>query len=128
MTNYDVGYGRPPIHSRFKKGECQRNSMGRRGKRKPNEFANVIHDVLSEIVEYREGRRTKRASRQELLIRRIFDAAARGDVRSADALLKLRAHAETHKDTGPLIIHIINDPESDGEYRERWIEGEPTGR
>jgi Family of unknown function (DUF5681) len=65
-----VGYGRPPIHSRFKKGECP-NLKGR-GKREPNEMAGVIHNVLFEEVEYREGYRIRTASKQELLIRKLF--------------------------------------------------------
>jgi hypothetical protein len=95
-----------------------------RGKQKPKEMADVIQDVLSEEVEYREGRRIRTASKQELLIRKIFWAAIRGDVRSADALLKLRAHAENHGSVGPLVVQIINDPEGEGDYREQWIKGE----
>jgi Family of unknown function (DUF5681) len=122
VKDYEVGYGRPPLHSRFKKGECP-NVKGR-GKQKPKEMADVIQDVLSEEVEYREGRRIRTASKQELLIRKIFWAAIRGDVRSADALLKLRAHAENHGSVGPLVVQIINDPEGEGDYREQWIKGE----
>jgi Family of unknown function (DUF5681) len=117
LRNYEVGYGRPPMHSRFKKGECP-NPKGR-GKREPNEMADVIHNVLSEDVEYKEGPRIKRASKQELLIRKLFAAAIRGDVTSAGALLRLRVHAELHGDTGPLVIKIINDPDEDG--YDQWI-------
>ena len=124
MKNYEVGYGRPPIHSRFKKGEC-RNPKGR-GKREPSEMADVIHNVLFEEVEYREGRRIRRASKQELTIRKLFSAAVRGDVGSADALLKLRVHAERHGDTGPLVIRIVNDPDDDAQ--DQWIKGERRHR
>jgi Family of unknown function (DUF5681) len=124
LKNYEVGYGRPPIHSRFKKGEC-RNPNGR-GKREPSEMADVIHNVLFEEVEYREGRRIRRASKQELTIRKLFSAAVRGDVGSADALLKLRAHAERHGDTGPLVIRIVNDPDDDAQ--DQWIKGEHRHR
>ena len=58
MKNYEVGYCRPPMHSRFEKGKCP-NPKGR-GKREPGEMADVIHNVLSEEVEYREGHRIKR--------------------------------------------------------------------
>jgi hypothetical protein len=75
-----------------------------------------------EEVEYREGHRIRRASKQELLIRKLFSAALRGDVSSADALLKLRVHAEHHGDTGPLVIRIVNDPDEDAE--DQWIKGE----
>jgi hypothetical protein len=120
LKSYEVGYGRPPIHSQFKKGECP-NRNGR-GKREPSKMADVIHNVLVEEVEYREGRHIRRASKQELMIRKLFSAAARGDVGSADALLKLRVHAERHGDTGPLVIRIVNDPDDDAE--DQWIKGE----
>ena len=124
MKTYEVGYGKPPIHSRFKKGECA-NRKGR-GKREPSEMADVIHNVLFEEVEYREGRRIRRASKQELTIRKLFSAAVRGDVGSADALLKLRVHAERHGDTGPLVIRIVNDPDDDAQ--DQWIKGERRRR
>jgi hypothetical protein len=89
-------------------------------------MADVIHNVLSEEVEYREGRRVKRASKQELLIRKFFSAAIRGDVNGADALLRLRVHAEHHGDLGPLVIRIVNDPDEDG--HDLWIKGERRHR
>jgi Family of unknown function (DUF5681) len=121
MKSYEVGYGRPPMHSRFKKGECP-NPRGR-GRREPSEMADIIHDVFSEEGEYREGPRIKKASRRELRVRKLFYAAIRGDVRSADDLLKLRVHAGIHGDAGPLVIKILNDPEGDGGYSEQWIKG-----
>ena len=104
MTDYEVGYGRPPIHTRFKKGVCP-NTKGR-GKRDPTEMAKTIRDVLSEEMEYREGRRVRRRSRLEAVIRKLFSEAMRGEVSSAAALLKMREHAETHGDIGPIVIKI----------------------
>jgi hypothetical protein len=91
---------------------------------RPSAMADVIHNVLFEEVEYREGRRIRRASKQELTIRKLFSAAVRGDVGSADALLKLRVHAERHGDTGPLVIKIVNDPDDDAQ--EQWIKERQT--
>ena len=104
MTDYEVGYGRPPIHTRFKKGVCP-NPKGR-GKRDSTEMAKTIHNVLSEEVEYREGRQVRRGSRLEAIIRKLFSEAMRGEVSSAAALLKMREHAETHGDIGPIVIKI----------------------
>jgi hypothetical protein len=53
-------------------------------------------------------------------------AAVRGDVGSADALLKLRVHAERQGDTGPLVIRIVNDPDDDAQNQ--WIKGEHRHR
>jgi Family of unknown function (DUF5681) len=101
VTTYEVGYGRPPIHTRFKKGMCP-NPNGR-GKRDPTEMANIIRKALSQEVEYREGRRVRRGLRWKI-IRKLFSEAMRGDVSSAAALLKMREHVETHGDIGPVAI------------------------
>jgi hypothetical protein len=60
------------------------------------------------------------------MIRKIFSAALRGDVGSADALLKLRVHAERYGDAGPLVIRIVND--SDDDAQDQWIKGERRRR
>ena len=49
----------------------------------------------------------KRASRCELAVKKLAAAAIKGDVRSAGLLLKLRAHAQKHGDSGPIVIRII---------------------
>ena len=64
-------------------------------------MAKTIRDVMSEEVEYREGRRVRRGSRLEAV-----SEAMRGEVSSAAALLKMREHAETHGDIGPIVIKI----------------------
>ena len=104
MTDYEVGYGRPPIHTRFKKGVCP-NPKGR-GKRDSTEMASIIRNALSEEVEYREGQRVRRGSKLEAIIRKLFSEAMRGDVSSAALLLKMREHVETHGDIGPTVIKI----------------------
>jgi len=64
MTDYEVGYGRPPIHTRFKKGVCP-HPKGR-GKRDSTEMASIIRNALSEEVEYREGRRVRMPNMRRL--------------------------------------------------------------
>ena len=61
MTDYEVGYGKPPKHSRFKKGVSP-NPEGRR-KRKPLPAGDIINDALNAPAEYRERGKTKKATR-----------------------------------------------------------------
>lgn len=89
-------------------------------------MADVIHKVLSEAVEYREGRRVRRASKRELIIRKLFLEAMRGDLRRSEPLLKLRMHAENNRDPGPLVIRIVNDPDEDAQ--DQWIKGDRRPR
>jgi Family of unknown function (DUF5681) len=109
MGEYEIGYGKPPKHTRFKKGVCP-NPRGR-GKERDQNLGGVVLDVLAAETEYRERGQVKRGSRIELAIRRHIAAALSGDVASAALLLKIRKHAEKYGDPGPLIINLINSPD-----------------
>jgi Family of unknown function (DUF5681) len=105
MSDYDVGYGKPPKHSQFKKGVCP-NPRGR-GKRQDLNVGEIMNEVLNSKTEFRERGKLKKISRIELSVRRLVASAAKGDVSSAALLLKIRAHAEKYHETGPTIIRII---------------------
>lgn len=101
----EVGYKKPPASSQFKKGVCP-NPRGRgAAKGDPN---STIDDLFNETVNYFEGGRARRASRLEVTVRSQIARALKGDVGSADAILKLRAHAQKHGDVAPRVIRIIN--------------------
>jgi Family of unknown function (DUF5681) len=97
MSDYEVGYGKPPKHSRFKKG-VSANPKGR-PKRKTLAVGEIINNVLNSPAEYRERGRTKKAARLALTLKTHVQRALNGDVRSADILLKLRSHAQKFGDT-----------------------------
>jgi hypothetical protein len=99
MSDYEVGRGKPPKHSRFKPGN-NANPNGRRGKRKPVAIADIIENVLNGLAEYRERGRTKKARRRELTIKALIRLALSGNLKSIEALLMLRAHAQTSSNTG----------------------------
>jgi hypothetical protein len=105
MSDYEVGYGKPPKHSRFRKGVCA-NPRGR-GKRRPFEAEEILKEVLFAEMDYKEGgNETSLASRD-----RRPDArrkGGQGDIASAVLLLKMRTHAKKHGDGGPIVIRIIN--------------------
>jgi hypothetical protein len=100
------GRGNPPKHSRYKKG-VSGNPAGRPPdrKRKAQLVRHIISKVLNASTNYREGGRTKRASRLELVLKRLVNGALEGDVKSADLLFKLRAVAENNN--GARIEKII---------------------
>jgi hypothetical protein len=106
MTKDEGGYGKPPKHSRFKPG-VSGNPLGR-PKRKASTIGEVINDVLTAPAEYLEGGRPRRTTRQELAIRALTKHALSGDVRAAEMLLKLRAHAQSSGDVHNEIVHLHN--------------------
>jgi Family of unknown function (DUF5681) len=99
------GRGNPPKEFQFKKG-VSGNRKGRPPKsRKDQLVRHIISKVLNALTAYREGGRTKRASRLELALKKLVNSALEGDVKSADLLFKLRAIAENNN--GARIEKII---------------------
>jgi hypothetical protein len=121
MSDYKVGHRKPPKHSRFKKG-VSANPKGRR-KRKPLAAGDIVNNVLNAPTEYRERGQTKKATRRELTLRNYVRLALRGDVKAAEALLRLRTHAQRFGDAGANRIEV-NDwlpdyPGQTGEQKTR---------
>ena len=74
----------PPKEFQFKKG-VSGNRKGRPPKcRKGHLVIHIISKFQNTPTAYREGGRTKRASRPELALKKLVNSAIEGDVRSTD--------------------------------------------
>jgi len=104
MTDYEVGYKKPPRHSQFKAGVC--NNPKGRGKRKIPTEGEIIRKVLNFPAEFRERGKSKRAPRIEILIKHIGAAAVKGDPGAAAMLLEMRARLEKHGTLNPIVIRM----------------------
>lgn len=83
---YEVGYGKPPVHSRFKKGRSG-NPRGRpKGAR---DLHALIERGLDGKIIVIEGGRRREVTRREALVMRMLDAAMKGDHKAQQALLKI---------------------------------------
>jgi Family of unknown function (DUF5681) len=95
----------PPEHSRFKKG-VSGNLKGRPPKRRKRQLVGeIVSEVQNTPTAYREGGRTKLASRLELALKKLVNSALEGDARSAADLFAHRALAE--RNNGARIETII---------------------
>jgi hypothetical protein len=127
------GRRNPPKHSRFKKG-VSGNPKGR-PKRKRQLVGEIVSEVQNTPTAYREGGRTKLASRLELALKKLVNSALEGDARSAADLFAHRAQAE--RNNGAKFEKIIVEdwvpdfPGQTGEQKtrahRRESEIDPTG-
>jgi hypothetical protein len=84
--SYAVGYGKPPVHSRFKRG-VSGNPKGRpRGSRNPPA---VIYAILNEKISVRLGDKVQRISKFEALMHNITAKALKGDSKAIKTILDL---------------------------------------
>ncbi len=83
---YEVGYGRPPKHSRFPPGRSG-NPKGR-----PKGTKNLKTDLMEELGErimVREGERARRVSKQRAVVKTLMTRTLKGDARAASLLLSM---------------------------------------
>ena len=87
--DYEVGYKKPPRHTRFQKGVCA-NPAGRRGKKDLSERG-AFQKILGRRVPYSAKGRRKKATRLEILIKQKIGSTLKGDIKSSIALLNMHA-------------------------------------
>jgi hypothetical protein len=86
--NYKVGYGRPPRHTQFQKGQSG-NPRGR-----PQGRANaktIVARAINEKVTIREGDKARDMTKLEGMLQAHLIKAIKGDARSANLVIALVA-------------------------------------
>ena len=86
---YTVGYGRPPLASRFKPGQSG-NPKGR--EKNSRNMRTIMQQVLNEDMPIREGDRLRRMPAFEALVRTTLNRAFKGDPKAMASLLVLVRH------------------------------------
>ena len=86
VRDYVVGYGRPPLSSRFKQG-VSGNVRGRPKGQK--NLKTLIKRAMAAQVSVREGSRSTKVSKLEAVVLRQLQTALKGDDRSAMAVIKM---------------------------------------
>jgi Family of unknown function (DUF5681) len=84
--SYCVGYGRPPLHSRFKPGQLG-NPKGR--PKQSRNLRTIVKQVFDEQMPIREGGRLRRMPAIEALLRTLLVRAFKGDLKAMSSLIVL---------------------------------------
>lgn len=101
--SYDIGYGKPPRHTQFKKGQSGNPSGRPKGTRN---LQDDLADELGELIRVREAGIEKTMSKQRAMLKGLSAAALTGNMRAAKLVLELRLKAsadeENHDEDAPL--------------------------
>ncbi|GGC71088.1 hypothetical protein GCM10011504_56050 [Siccirubricoccus deserti] len=84
--NYKVGYGRPPEHTRFRKGQSG-NPKGR--PKGAQDLGSIFQRLLGEVVNVREGERSRTMTKGEAMLQALMARALRGDARAMGQAIAL---------------------------------------
>lgn len=84
--DYAVGYGKPPLHSRFKKG---RSGNPRARPAVSASLASVLLDALNQRVVVAANGRRRRVTKREAVIAQLVDKSATADLRATKILLDM---------------------------------------
>ena len=87
--DYEVGYGKPPKDTKFKKGQSG-NPMGRprKQRKKSKRLGEIFSRILDQPMDIKEGGKTAAFSKREVLVMSTVHAALKGDARARQLAIK----------------------------------------
>ena len=93
--DYQVGYGKPPVHTRFQKGQSG-NPKGRPRGRK--NLSSLLNEALNGWVIVVENGRRKKITKREAIITQLVNKSAAADLKATQIVLALVQEVEAQAD------------------------------
>jgi len=95
--DYEVGYGKPPHHTRFVKGQSG-NPRGRPPGAK--NLKTLLNNALNELVFVTENGGRRKISKREAIVTQLVNGSAKGDFKAIQILLAMLRDIEGHAEPG----------------------------
>ena len=104
---YDVGYCRPPEHSKWKKGQCGNPARIRKRPVKP--AAAMIDEFFAREIDIVENGISQRRSAFAIILLQLYNKATAGNARALNVLTKYSDFAASRDSTGGIRIELVED-------------------
>jgi hypothetical protein len=86
IDDYEIGWGKPPVGHRYKKGQSG-NPKGR--PRGTQNLKTDLKEELEETIVVQQGERTLRISKQRALVKTLIAKGLKGDTRAIQILVSM---------------------------------------
>ena len=104
---YDVGYGRPPEHTKWKKGQCGNPKRIRKRCIKP--VATMVDEFLAREINVIENGISQRRSAFEIIFLQLWNKAMTGNTRALKAMEKYRDFAASRDSSHGMRVEIVDE-------------------
>jgi Family of unknown function (DUF5681) len=93
--DYVVGYGKPPLHTRFRKGRSGNPSGRPRGRKN---MSTLLSDALNGLVIVVDNGRRKKITKREAIVTQLVNKSASADLKATQIVLSMLRDVESQAD------------------------------
>ena len=104
---YAVGHGRPPVHTRWKKGQCGNPCRIRKRTAKP--VVAMVDEFFAREIDVVENGISERRSAFEIILLQLCNKAMAGSTRALTVLAKYREFAKSRYGPGSLEVEWVDE-------------------
>lgn len=110
---YQVGKGKPPLHTQFKKG----NKLGKGRPKGAKNFKTIVNEVLGAKVTAKINGKAVKISKTELAMHQLSNKAGAGDLKAIDKVIAMEERYGPQEDSaGPSREEIVRDLDTLRDY------------
>ena len=123
---YEVGYGKPPVATRFKEGQSG-NPNGRTPKKVAQELdpGKILQSIDNEGIVVNINGKRKRMPKAEIYFQQLFTKAIKQDLTAARLIAKMAAKYFGPEAEGPSNLEIVIVPDKESSPNRKSNRGRP---
>ncbi len=106
-NDYTVGYGKPPKHTQFKKG--QSGKMKGQRNRRPKKIQTIVNEVLDRKIRVVAAGVPRRVTIREVIITQLAAKAVKGDLAALNLLLAFKEDANSRGELPASEVRFLPD-------------------